>query len=164
MKWHGSCYACTCTASPHNQSQFARIPPGARAKGRTAGSLPCRPATNHYRQHASTRGRNRAVFLEMGRLARASMPADGRWGGLFRTLHDLPVLGRRLSAGGPFWLRGHANARLAIDHYARQDLLCEFVQALPRHFKISVPFAHDHEAKGVGNDQEHIGASQNVDC
>ncbi len=59
MNWHGSCYACTCTTSPHhNQFQFARtvLPPVAARYGRRgAGILLPRlsASTIDYHEHMS---------------------------------------------------------------------------------------------------------------
>jgi hypothetical protein len=60
---------------------------------------------------------------------------------------------RGLRGSGPFPIFGSQPRRQAIADLPE-----------PIHSKISVPFAHEHEAKGVGSDQEAIGVYQNVDC
>jgi hypothetical protein len=158
----------------HPQIQFARSPVRAASKDRRAATSSRSPATIIDDQ---TKTRHRA-----GRPVRgcdASMPAHRERGPEFLLTRvgspskrfslalALPrSTGRELRALGIFSAdsRGCRPSVASIND-AADHLLNHRSYRFPSHSKISVPFAHEHEAKGVGSDQKAIGVSQNVvDC
>ncbi len=149
----------------NHQFQFARSYPGARVIGRRAAPSSCSSAAFNHDQ-ILTHGSGRGVPTEPGKLgSHASIPVRVTFVRERANWHraSLPRLGRPVRPVGPFGLRGCVNTHLANYHTLR-DCRLKCVAKGSEHSKVSVPFAHDHEAKGVGSDQKILGVYQNDDC
>lgn len=145
----------------HPQFQFARsITPRVAAKAADArpSLLPASAATSvihdqrddHRRAGQPVWGRDDHLPVRVNLFRGQDLPERLGRGALLRSFSG------RLS--------GCVNTRLANINDAVDHLLHNRSYRFPGHSKISVPFAHEHEAKGVGSDQEAIGVYQNVDC
>ncbi len=169
------------SAAHQPQMQFARtaLPPVAARYGRRGAGilLPRLSASTNHKPQMATHSKgwgvplwNCCAFPPAARQGRAYLHAAA--GSIANVVSLDATLPRELGAGfgrRPFALSqysriGRANARLGSNLSLCDRTLQSIRQGRPSHFKISVRLAHEHEAKGVGNDQKPIGAYQNVDC
>lgn len=141
MNWHGSCYACTCTTSPHhNQFQFARtvLPPVAARYGRRgAGLLLPRlsASTIDYHEHMSPGTERGARSFGMCRATPVRVTYDRGQG----FPHRLGAgFGRRPFALSQYSRIGRANARLGSNLSLCDRTLQSIRQGRPSHFQNSV--------------------------